>query len=181
MNWFFMMLMLGSSGLSPAVNSSSAADQTIGITEDVSLIIEIVGFESDEGRAVVSLMSEDEWTFPPSPDNASIRVEAEITDGAAHIEVSDLSSGSYIAFAYHDIDLDRRLDMGVERTGISGAEPQMQSMNHPPAFEDLCFDYSGELIVLRLTVREMQGPNMPSGPPPLEGGPGGGPGGGGFR
>ncbi len=148
--------------------------------DEPALIVEVIGFESDEGQVMISFISESEWVFPPSPDRASIRCEGEINNGAAHVELFDVPPGKYVAIAFHDIDSDGEFDMEEEMIGISGATPQMHSMGGPPSFEDMCFEYSGSVSVVRLTVREME--ERPSGPPPGGGSPrGGGPGGGGIR
>jgi uncharacterized protein (DUF2141 family) len=147
-----------------------------------TVILDIIGFDSDEGRAMVVLQTNDEWSVPPSLDHAGIRVEAPIVDLAVHLEIADVPYGRYVATAFHDEDGDGALDMAEESLGHSGDIPAPGS--GPPTFDALYFDLDGSDVVVRITVRKMerpggmQGSGGPGGGGPGEGGPGnGGPGG----
>lgn len=138
--------------------------------ETGTVIIEVVGFESSEGQVVVALLSSDEWGFPPNPEQAEINISGEISNLAAHLEVSDIPEGEYVAMAFHDENSNGRIDDDEKMIALSGTSQEQQ---RPPTFENMCFNHSGIVSAVRLIVKEREEP---------EGGRGGGggrPGGGG--
>jgi uncharacterized protein (DUF2141 family) len=139
-----------------------------------TVIVNIVGFGSNDGHAVVALFTEEEMGFPPDPSSASITRTAGIEDLAVILEIENVPFGNYLAFAYHDINGNGRLDPADEPMGFSAQFGQTPG-TEPPSFSELCFSHGTAATAARITVRKME---RPSGPP--QGGPGGGgpPGGG---
>jgi|GEM_PF-1336280 len=138
-----------------------------------TVIVNIVGFGSNDGHAVVALLTEEEMGFPPDPSGASITRTAGIEELAVILEIEDVPFGDYLAFAYHDINGNARLDPEDEPMGFSAQFGQSQGAE-PPSFSDICFSHATTATAARITVRKMERPSgMPQGRPGGEGPPGG--------
>lgn len=134
---------------------------------DGILLVNITGFESDAGQAVLALFTEEEWGFPPDPDNAALVYRLDIVDQAVNTEIGGVPEGNYIALAFHDANENGDIDASDEPMGTS-CEPEQANQGGPPQFSEMCFSHEGAASSLNITVRKMTRP-------------GGAPGGGGPR
>jgi len=144
------------------------------------LIVETVGYASDEGCAVLCLFDREGWSMPPRIESAVRTDTAAIVDLAAGFEVDGLPAGRYVAWVFHDADRDGTWDESDEYSGMSAPGTPPSPGQGPPGFDSLCFAAGGAATVVRITVGEIaQGP--PEGGPPggAPGGAGGPPPGGG--
>lgn len=143
--------------------------------ETGTVVIDVVGLESDHGQVVAVLFSQGEMGFPPNPNQAGFSSSSEISNLAVHLELSDVPAGNYVAMAFHDENSNGQLDESEEMMGFSGTPPQGER----PSFENMSFHHSGNITGVRLVVRERErshgSPGHPSGG---MGGGHGGPGGG---
>ena len=57
--------------------------------ETGTVVIDVVGLESDQGQVVAVLFSQGEWGFPPNPNQAGFSSSSEISDLAVHLELFD--------------------------------------------------------------------------------------------
>jgi uncharacterized protein (DUF2141 family) len=84
------------------------------------IIVEAVGFESNEGQAVVCIFTEGRWSVPPDPNNAVISRIAEIEDQAVYAEIDSLHPSNYGVLVFHDLDCDNVFDIEEEPWGVFG-------------------------------------------------------------
>ena len=139
-----------------------------------SILVNVVGFESDEGQAVLVLFTEDEFGFPPDPAEASLVFTGEINDLACNFEISDINYGEYMALAFHDANGNGILDGEDEAFGLSGEEHTMAGPPSAPSFSDICLTHDGVISSVEIVVEIRERPEEGG-----RGGQGGGPGGGG--
>lgn len=125
------------------------------VTASGTMIIEVVGFESNEGQAVAVLWKTNDWSFPPSPVRAFLRAEEPIENLSATMLLDDVPLGDYVVTVFHDINLNGEFNRGDELSGISGTLPEMSPESGPPSAEDLAFNHESAVSVVRITVGEM--------------------------
>ncbi|MBN2859920.1 MAG: DUF2141 domain-containing protein [Sphaerochaetaceae bacterium] len=154
------------------------------------IIVEAVGFESNEGQAVVCVFTEGQWSVPPDPNNAVICMIEEIENQAVYAEIDSLQPSDYGVLVFHDLDCDTVFDPEEEPWGIFGKMQMMgpsisgdrPSGGGPPgrgpqASSGMFLEIDNSVGVARIVVEL---PETSAGPP--GGFPGGGPpsGGGGM-
>ncbi len=145
--------------------------------ETGTVVIDVVGLESDQGQVVAVLFSQGEWGFPPNPNQAGFSSSSEISDLAVHLELFDVPAGNYVAMAFHDENSNGQLDEDEEMVDFSNTPTSPQGER--PSFENMSFQHSGNVTGVRLAVRRRE--QSRSGPGHPGGGMGGGRGGGGER
>lgn len=143
--------------------------------ETGTVVIDVVGLESDQGQVVAVLFSREEWGFPPNPNLAGFSSSSEISDLAVHLELFDVPAGNYVAMTFHDENSNGQLDEDEEMMGFSGT----QTLGERPSFENMSFQHSGNITGVRLAVRRREQSRNGSEHPGR--GAGGGRGGGGER
>ncbi len=157
-----------------------------------TVIVEAVGFQSDEGQAVICLFPEREWSMPPNPDNATVTVIEEIKDLAAYTEIDSLYPSDYGVLVFQDLNCDNELDSEDEPWGIYGEIPAMgppsgsqpsgaAPSGGPPAGgpvsrSGIFLEIDGSVGIARIVVRKHEdSPGFegapPGGPPNGGGGP----------
>ena len=134
-----------------------------------TILINITGFANDSGEAVLALLTREEWSFPPDPEQAGIIKRLDIDNLAVNAEIANVPDGTYVALAFHDENGNGRFDAEDEMVGLSGDLPRMRSEPSPPSFEDNSFTLNGSASAVRIIVRKMERPSGPG-----EGMPGGG-------
>jgi uncharacterized protein (DUF2141 family) len=114
-----------------AARESTAAPRPCAITIDMS------GFQSDKGRALVALFRSPKG-FPDQPQHAVKRVAVKIRRGKARAVLSQLPPGTYAVGVLHDEDGDREMKtgfLGRPKEGY-GASRDARGKMGPPKFED---------------------------------------------
>ena len=125
------------------------------VTPSGNMIIEAVGFESDEGQAVAVIWEADDWSFPPDPERAFRRAEEPVQYLASRIQFDDVPLGDYVVTVFHDIDSNGEFNRGNELTGVSGTPPEMSMGQGSPSTEDMIFSHESAVSVVRIIVGEM--------------------------
>lgn len=120
-----------------------------------TMIIEVVGFECDEGQAVAVIWKSDDWSFPPDPERAFQRAEEPIVSLASTIQFDDIPLGDYVVTVFHDIDSNGEFNRGNELTGVSGTPQEMSPGSGPPSAGDMIFSHDSTVSVIHIVVREM--------------------------
>ncbi len=102
--------------LIPHIEAVDLPNTNVAVSGGNTLIVEISGCASDEGKVVAMLY--DGRTFKDS--SVPLRMEAlEIREGVAIWRVHNLSFGSYAVYAFQDLDNNEVVDPTKERQGVS--------------------------------------------------------------
>jgi uncharacterized protein (DUF2141 family) len=151
---------------------SPSVEDSLPVEEGCLLIVETLGYDSDDGTAVLGVFNSSGWVMPPRMDGAMVSDTIPIIGLAATFQVDSLPSGRYVAWVFQDLDADRTFDSEEEKSGMSAPDtPHVPPGQTSPGFEAMSFAVEGSATVVRITVREFS-PGPPEGGPP-DGGPGG--------
>lgn len=108
--------------------------------ETGTLSVEIKGFRSDKGEALVFLFSRKDG-FPEDADKAWQTLHVNIKEGRARADFFALPYGTYALSVLHDEDMDGRMEtswLGLPREGF-GFSGRPEYNFGPPGFEDTTF------------------------------------------
>ena len=139
---------LGLLAISAVVHSQNGSSQLGQVT------VEIDGFESDRGMALVSLCA-DEDSFPPTRDEDVVaRAIVEIRNRTAVAVFRDLPFGYYAVAVIHDADGNQQLNtnflgMPTERYGFSN---NARKRFRAPRFDEARFLLSDSEVFVGVTV-----------------------------
>lgn|GEM_PF-249334 len=102
-----------------------------------TVVVELRGFESDEGQALVALFTGPKG-FPDKQQRAFARRAAPIRDKTVRIVIEGVPAGSFAVSAFHDEDGDDELDTGLfgAPTEDYGASRDARNTFGPPDWED---------------------------------------------
>jgi uncharacterized protein (DUF2141 family) len=105
-----------------------------------TLSVEIKGFRSDKGEALVSLFSSEEG-FPDDMAKVRQNLHVKIKEGRAVANYTALPYGTYALAVLHDEDLNGQMDsswLGQPREGF-GFSGRPEYNFGPPSFDDTAF------------------------------------------
>jgi uncharacterized protein (DUF2141 family) len=105
-----------------------------------NLSVEIRGFRSDQGEALVSLFSSKEG-FPEDMGKAWQNLHVKIKEGRALADFTALPYGTYALGVLHDEDMNGKMDsswLGQPREGF-GFSGRPEYNFGPPSFDDTAF------------------------------------------
>jgi len=105
-----------------------------------NLFVEVQGFRSDQGEALVSLFSSQDG-FPEDMRKAWLNLHVKIKDGRALAVFSALPYGTYALGVLHDEDINGQMDsswLGQPREGF-GFSGLPEYNFGPPYFDDTAF------------------------------------------
>jgi uncharacterized protein (DUF2141 family) len=119
-----------------------------------TLVIEMKGFRSDKGKALVALFASKEG-FPDSPKKALRRVEVDIRKKAATTVLTGVPPGTYAVAVLHDEDGNKAMKtglFGIPKEGY-GASQDARGNFGPPSFGDARFDIRpGRRVTTRIKL-----------------------------
>lgn len=105
-----------------------------------TLVVEMKGFRSDKGKALVALFASKDG-FPDGARKAVRRVEVEIKNRGAVAVLGDVAPGTYAVAVLHDEDGNKAMKTGVfgiPKEGY-GASQDARGNFGPPSFGDAKF------------------------------------------
>jgi len=116
--------------------------------------VEIRGFRSDKGKALVALFAAKKG-FPDKPAHALRRAEVTIQGGTARATFAKLPAGTYAVAVLHDEDGNR-----VMKTGLFGMPKEGYGVSRdargrfgPPDFDDASFRLrAAKMITARIAM-----------------------------
>lgn len=114
------------------------------------LVVEVVGFESDDGRLMASLFaSESSWMKVPVQSQS-----LPITAGRAGWVLEDVAFGEYAVSVVHDENDNGQLDTGLMRipTEAYGFSNQAEAMFGPASWEDAVFHHRSGTTRIRIEL-----------------------------
>jgi len=109
--------------------------------ENFSLIIEIDGFESDDGKAMIAVFNSKDG-YPVKPEKAYKKIVAEIQNGNVRLVINGLPAGTYAVSVLHDENDNGKMDtnfLGIPSENF-GASNDAKGFMGPPSFEDSKFE-----------------------------------------
>lgn len=119
-----------------------------------SLVVEMKGFRSDKGKALVALFASRDG-FPDKAKKAVRRVQVDIVNRAAIAVFNDVAPGTYAVAVLHDEDGDRAMKtglFGIPKEGY-GASQDARGRFGPPSFGDARFAIrSGRKVTTRIKL-----------------------------
>jgi uncharacterized protein (DUF2141 family) len=119
-----------------------------------TLVVEMRGFKSDKGKALVALFASKDG-FPDHPKKAARRLEVDIKKGAAVAVLSDLAPGTYAVAVLHDEDGDKAMKtglFGIPKEGF-GASQDARGRFGPPSFGDAKLEIrAGRKVTTRIKM-----------------------------
>lgn len=119
-----------------------------------TLVVEMKGFKSDRGKALVALFASKDG-FPDHPKKAARRMQVDIKKGAALAVMPDLRPGTYAVAVLHDEDGDRAMKtglFGMPKEGY-GASQDARGRFGPPSFADAKFEIrAGRKVTTRIKM-----------------------------
>lgn len=125
-----------------------------GTARGETLVVEMRGFRSDKGKALVAVFTSKDG-FPDHPKKAARRVQVDIKKGAAVAVISDLPPGTYAVAVLHDEDGDREMKtglFGIPKEGY-GASQDARGRFGPPSFGDAKFEIrAGRRVTTRIKM-----------------------------
>lgn len=119
-----------------------------------SIVLQVTGFESDEGQACASLYASADG-YPREPEKATHRECSEIRNKRASITFENIAHGTYAAFAFHDGDSNNSVKtsrIGIPREPV-GASNNAKGRFGPPSFADASFQHNGDPTLVPFAVR----------------------------
>lgn len=117
-------------------------------TASSSVKVEIRGFRSDKGKALVALFASSKG-FPDKPSHALRRIEVPIVKHTARAVFPKLPPGTYAVAVLHDEDGDRTMKtglFGIPKEGY-GVSQDARGTFGPPSFGDARFTLRAARIV----------------------------------
>jgi len=127
---------------------------TAGAARAETLVIEMKGFRSDKGKALVALFASKDG-FPDQPKKAARRVEVSIKKGAATTVLMGIRPGTYAVAVLHDEDGNKAMKtglFGIPKEGY-GASQDARGDFGPPSFGDAKFDIrAGRRVTTRIKI-----------------------------
>jgi uncharacterized protein (DUF2141 family) len=121
--------------------------------QDASIRVEITGLRNDKGQVVCALFSSP-GDFPKKIDKALAHATSVIANGHAACEFPAVVVGTYAVSVIHDENSNGKLDtnfLGIPREGV-GASNNAKGHFVPPKFDAAAFNFSGEHLVLKITI-----------------------------
>ncbi len=119
-----------------------------------TLVVEMRGFRSDKGKALVALFGSKEG-FPDHPKKAARRLQVDIKKGTAVAVLADLPPGTYAVAVLHDEDGDKAMKtglFGIPKEGY-GASQDARGRFGPPSFGDAKFAIrAGRKVTTRIKM-----------------------------
>ena len=119
-----------------------------------TLVIEMKGFRSDKGKALVALFASKEG-FPNEPKKAVRRVEVDIKKKAATTVLMGVPPGTYAVAVLHDEDGNKAMKtglFGIPKEGY-GASQDARGNFGPPSFGDAKLDIRpGRRVTTRIKL-----------------------------
>ena len=116
--------------------------------------VEIRGFRSDKGKALVALFAAKKG-FPDKPAHALRRAEVTIQGGTARATFAKLPAGTYAVAVLHDEDGNKSMKtglFGIPKEGY-GASQDARGDFGPPSFGDAKFDIrAGRRVTTRIKL-----------------------------
>lgn len=112
------------------------------------LTVELTGFRSDKGAAVI-LLYDNADAFPTKSKLALAKQRVSVVGGVAKVEFPNLKAGDYAVAAFHDINDNRKMDtnfLGIPKEPI-GVSNDAKGRMGPPSFKDAKFAVSGNQTV----------------------------------
>jgi uncharacterized protein (DUF2141 family) len=120
-----------------------------------TLVVEMKGFRSDKGKALVALFASKEG-FPDHPKKAIRRLEVAIKKGAAFAVLMGVPPGTYAVAVLHDEDGNRAMKtgtFGIPKEGY-GASQDARGRFGPPSFGDAKFEIrAGRRVTTRIKMK----------------------------
>jgi uncharacterized protein (DUF2141 family) len=125
-----------------------------GAARGETLVVEMRGFKSDKGKALVALFASKDG-FPDHPNKAARRMQVDIKKGEAVAVLSDLAPGTYAVAVLHDEDGDKAMKtglFGIPREGF-GASQDARGRFGPPSFGDAKLEIrAGRKVTTRIKM-----------------------------
>jgi uncharacterized protein (DUF2141 family) len=109
--------------------------------ENYSLIIDIDGFESDNGKALIAVFNNMDG-YPTKPEKAYKKLVAEIRNGNVRLVINGMPAGTYAVSVLHDENDNGKMDtnfLGIPSEKF-GASNDAKGFMGPPSFEDSKFE-----------------------------------------
>lgn len=127
---------------------------TAGAARAETLVVEMKGFRSDKGKALVALFASKDG-FPDHPKKAFRRVEVSIKKQAAVAVLMGVPPGTYAVAVLHDEDGNKAMKtglFGIPKEGY-GASQDARGNFGPPSFGDARFDIrAGRRVTTRIKM-----------------------------
>ena len=117
-----------------------------------TLTVKIVDLQGTRGNVCVALYN-DVDTFPDKGKHYRLRCSA-IKDGESYVAFKNLPPGSYAAYAFHDVDTNRKLKtnlFGMPKEGV-GASRGAKRVIGPPRFKDAKFEVGPENVLIQIGI-----------------------------
>ena len=141
--------LVGYFDLIPVIETVDGPNSVSPLIGGSTLIVEISGCESDEGKVVAMLYDGRGFNDSSIP----LRLEAlPISDGRARWNIHNLSYGSYAIYAFQDLDDNEVVDPKKERQGISLKQPlppESTGFNYAAA----AFDFMPQQKIIHVELR----------------------------
>jgi uncharacterized protein (DUF2141 family) len=102
-----------------------------------AIAVEMSGFRSDKGAALVALFASSKG-FPDEPEKAALRMKVPIRGGKARALFRGVRPGTYAVAVLHDENGDRKMKtnlVGIPKEGY-GASRDARGNFGPPRFDD---------------------------------------------
>ena len=135
----------------------AAAEQPAGpSTGEGTLVVNLTGMKSDDGRLVYAI-----WSGPEGwLESNNIREGAvPIVEGASKLRVEDLPYGEFAISAYHDKNDNGKLDtgmFGIPKEAL-GTSNDATVRFGPPKYEDAVFHLEQPELTIHIPVRKLFG------------------------
>ena len=127
---------------------------TAGTVRAETLIVEMRGFRSDNGKALVALFAAKDG-FPDNPKKAVRRVEVEIKNRAAVAVLADVAPGTYAVAVLHDEDGNKAMKrglFGIPREGYGASQDARGNFGPPPFGEARFAVRPGRKVTTRIKM-----------------------------
>jgi uncharacterized protein (DUF2141 family) len=119
-----------------------------------TLVVEMKGFRSDKGKAMVALFASKDG-FPDKPKKAVRRVQVDIVQRSAVAVFDRVAPGTYAVAVLHDEDGNKAMKtglFGIPREGY-GASQDARGNFGPPSFSDARFQIRpGRRVTTRIKL-----------------------------
>ncbi len=132
----FLLFFLFVCNISLTAQAENEADTTTVATGDI--IVEVLGFENNEGKARLLLFTSEEGKhFPADQEKALIKRILPITANKVIFNLEDIPYGDYAISVHHDENGDDKVNsnwLGIPKESL-GASNDAKGSFGPPSFE----------------------------------------------
>ena len=122
--------------------------------ENFTLVIDIEGFESDKGKALIAVFNNKDG-YPTKPENAYKKLVSVVKNKKVNLVIPGLPAGTYAVAVHHDENDNEKVDtnfLGIPTENF-GASNNAKGFMGPPSFDDAKFELKSNNSIIKIRLQ----------------------------